>query len=300
MRNPVLLRRGDAGGENVFFIHAGNGEIQNYLKLCASLPRNFSCWGVRAQGFRDYFPRNETIESMASAYLDLIRPIQSHGPYLLAGWCFGGVRAFEMARQLVSAGEGVPRVILFNAHGPLETMDEVADMVTRYSLLNWGGCGRAVFSSQSEADLCSKWLASVGIDWSSLHTERDFGVWTRFVEAFHDGPHEAALKASIDTDIPTDRAMAIPFYDQITLERLMYYLAVMRSDANAQAFYSPQGSCRLRVLFINALSAPAAGSERWTQYASDVEYVSVDADHFSMFTQPAVGIISNLLTESLS
>jgi thioesterase domain-containing protein len=120
------------------------------------------------------------------------------------------------------------------------------------------------------------------------------------VEAFHDGPHEAALKASIDTDIPSDRAMAIPFYDQITLERLMYYLAVMRSDANAQAFYSPQGSCRLRVLFINALSAPAAGSERWTQYASDVEYVSVDADHFSMFTQPAVGIISNLLTESLS
>ena len=47
------------------------------------------------------------VEQMASAHVAQI-PLQPSGPYLLAGWSFGGVLAFEIARQL-AAGEGAHR-----------------------------------------------------------------------------------------------------------------------------------------------------------------------------------------------
>jgi thioesterase domain-containing protein len=44
---------------------------------------------------------------MAEEYLQHVRRVRPAGPYLLAGWSFGGRVAFEMARQLVAAGEEV-------------------------------------------------------------------------------------------------------------------------------------------------------------------------------------------------
>ena len=50
------------------------------------------------------------IESIAERYLSQIRSIQPKGPYHLAGFCFGGVVAYEVARQLERAGERVLQV----------------------------------------------------------------------------------------------------------------------------------------------------------------------------------------------
>ncbi len=43
----------------------------------------------------------------ARHYLELMRAVQPHGPYLLAGMCEGGLVAFEMARLLEAEGERV-------------------------------------------------------------------------------------------------------------------------------------------------------------------------------------------------
>jgi thioesterase domain-containing protein len=42
---------------------------------------------------------------MAACYVEAMRKAQRHGPYRLAGYCVGGLVAFEMARQLRQAGE---------------------------------------------------------------------------------------------------------------------------------------------------------------------------------------------------
>jgi len=47
------------------------------------------------------------VEDMAALYLKAIQQVQPCGPYLLAGWSFGGYVAFEMARQLAGLGEQV-------------------------------------------------------------------------------------------------------------------------------------------------------------------------------------------------
>jgi thioesterase domain-containing protein len=55
-----------------------------------------------------------TMEEMARIYLTIIRTIQPEGPYLLGGWCNGGMVAYEMARQLQEAGEKVDFLLLMD------------------------------------------------------------------------------------------------------------------------------------------------------------------------------------------
>ena len=64
---------------------------------------------------RDPFP---TVETVATRYVGEIRRIQPHGPYRLAGLCFGGVVAFEAGRQLEAAGEPVSMVAVFDGRLP--------------------------------------------------------------------------------------------------------------------------------------------------------------------------------------
>ena len=46
-----------------------------------------------------------TVENIAAHYLDEILTVQRNGPYRLGGNCFGGLVAFEMAKQLQERGQ---------------------------------------------------------------------------------------------------------------------------------------------------------------------------------------------------
>ncbi len=55
-----------------------------------------------------------TLEEMVSAHIETMRTIQPEGPYLLGGFCNGGLLAYEMARQLEEAGQQVDFLGLIN------------------------------------------------------------------------------------------------------------------------------------------------------------------------------------------
>ena len=56
-----------------------------------------------------------TIETMAARHVAELRKVQPHGPYRLVGFCVGGVVAYEMAQQLVRAGETVSRLVVIDS-----------------------------------------------------------------------------------------------------------------------------------------------------------------------------------------
>ncbi|HTS77444.1 MAG TPA: amino acid adenylation domain-containing protein [Bryobacteraceae bacterium] len=58
------------------------------------------------------------VERMAAEICASMRQIQPHGPYALAGYCFGGLVAFEAARQLEMLGESVTLLALFHTRTP--------------------------------------------------------------------------------------------------------------------------------------------------------------------------------------
>jgi thioesterase domain-containing protein len=55
---------------------------------------------------------------MAAHMVDQVRSVQPCGPYQLSGYCFGGVVAYEIARQLAGAGETISFLGLFDATAP--------------------------------------------------------------------------------------------------------------------------------------------------------------------------------------
>lgn len=54
----------------------------------------------------------ETVAQYAALYLEDIRQMQPHGPYFLCGYSAGGMIAFDMARQLLAAGESIGNLTL--------------------------------------------------------------------------------------------------------------------------------------------------------------------------------------------
>src|SRR5206468_12483430 len=55
-----------------------------------------------------------TLEAIAAAHIESLRSVQPEGPYLLGGWCNGGLLAYEMARQLHAQGQAVDLLALMD------------------------------------------------------------------------------------------------------------------------------------------------------------------------------------------
>ena len=58
---------------------------------------------------------NLTLEELAASCVAIMQGVQPRGPYFLAGFCFGGVLAFEVACQLQRQGERVAFLALIDA-----------------------------------------------------------------------------------------------------------------------------------------------------------------------------------------
>ncbi len=122
---PVLVPlRATGSRAPLVLVHPGGGSILAYGALAERLGEEQPVWGVRSRGIEEGELPNRTVEAMARDYLAEIRARWPEGPYRLGGWSMGGVVAFEMARQLDAAGEGVETLVLIDSQVPsLSTPD---------------------------------------------------------------------------------------------------------------------------------------------------------------------------------
>ncbi len=70
---------------------------------------------------------HKTVEDIAKHYVAEMTSVQPEGPYMLGGYSFGGIVAYEMACQLKAAGHDVPLLALFDMPIPkhfIETMED--------------------------------------------------------------------------------------------------------------------------------------------------------------------------------
>lgn len=76
-------------------------------------------YGCQAPGFEGECEPLESVAEIAAEHVRGLRQIQPRGPYFLGGQCFGGLVAYEMAQQLIAAGEEVPLLVLMDSSVPL-------------------------------------------------------------------------------------------------------------------------------------------------------------------------------------
>nr|WP_244239126.1 non-ribosomal peptide synthetase [Corallococcus carmarthensis] len=113
----VPLERGEAGHRPFFLVHPGGGNVLAYSELARRLGPSLPVYGLQSRGL-DGRPVAESIEEMATLYIEAIRTVQPHGPYQLGGWSLGGLVAYEMAQRLREAGEAVDLLALIDTHVP--------------------------------------------------------------------------------------------------------------------------------------------------------------------------------------
>jgi amino acid adenylation domain-containing protein len=109
----VPIRAAD-GWPPVFWLHTvGGGGLFRYRRLAELLGDEQPSFGLREPD-----EPCADIPSLATAHVAALRTLQPRGPYLLAGFCFGGTLAYEVARQLRQAGERVAFVGLVDSFPP--------------------------------------------------------------------------------------------------------------------------------------------------------------------------------------
>jgi amino acid adenylation domain-containing protein len=108
----------------LFLMHPAGGNVLCYVPLVNMLDPDQPVYGLQAlpnvdgrQPFEDYRAR-------AKYYADEIRKVQPEGPYLLGGWCYGGVVAFAVANELKRQGQEVERLIMMDAVVPVYVPEE--------------------------------------------------------------------------------------------------------------------------------------------------------------------------------
>lgn len=102
----------------IFWVHGGAGTILHFQPLARVLGLEQPFYGFQVQGLYGDAPAHVTVEAMAAHYVGELRSVQPHGPYAIAGYCFGAIVAVEMAQQLVRAGDRVALIAVVNGASP--------------------------------------------------------------------------------------------------------------------------------------------------------------------------------------
>ncbi|MEG3875944.1 amino acid adenylation domain-containing protein [Microcoleus sp. herbarium7] len=211
-----LVALNSSGSRTPFFcVHAAGGDILAYLSLADKIGEDQPFYALE-QSPNSLEVEAKSVEETAAYYLQEIRAVQPEGPYLLGGWCFGGVVAFEMAQQLQKQGQKIDLLVVIDAILPetviKPTKDDDAKFLIRLaeSIKNWFGIDFSVsydemrsLSLDEQFQLLNRKANFIVSDTEITQHIRDYKVFKSHVQAMRDYvpqvyPHKITLFRASD------------------------------------------------------------------------------------------------------
>jgi amino acid adenylation domain-containing protein len=113
-QDAPLVRMQPRGRRQPFFcVHPAGGSVLSFVELARQMAPDQPFYALQADGGG---PDGQLgIEDLAASYVTEVLQAQPEGPYSLGGHSFGGVVAYEMARQLQRQGRTVALLALLDA-----------------------------------------------------------------------------------------------------------------------------------------------------------------------------------------
>ena len=128
-RSIVVPVRPEGDLPPLFCIHGGDGGVFFYRDLAEMLPPGRPLLAIESPALSaDEEAVPVPVEETAAAYVEALRQHQQSGPYLLAGYSYGGLLVIEIARRLLAEGESIAFAGLFDSINP-------AAPIRQYTLL---------------------------------------------------------------------------------------------------------------------------------------------------------------------
>ncbi|HEV2688081.1 MAG TPA: AMP-binding protein [Bryobacteraceae bacterium] len=229
------------------------------------------CFGIRLPRF-EADPPPLRIEDLAARCRETLQSVQPHGPYMLGGWCFAGVVAFELARQLETLGEHVSVLALFDSRNLLH--------------------GRAPGSRR----LQSPWSGIGGKLRFHFKRIRERGVqrglqyaWLRMQTVMRRG-----LRTLWSVPYRFCAAAGRPLPGPLRSSDFVQSLALRD--------YAPRPIAGSIALFL-AADRPRGGHDANSEWAhlakGGLELHEIPGDHISMFQEPGVSVLASTLRDYL-
>jgi amino acid adenylation domain-containing protein len=120
----TLLKINESGSRTPFFYLHGDlfGGGFYSLKLSRALGSEQPFYVMPPHDVRTS-PETPSIEEMAAAHLEVLRDVCPRGPYIIGGFCLGGIIAYELSQQIAAAGETVEMLLLIDAEPEDRTLN---------------------------------------------------------------------------------------------------------------------------------------------------------------------------------
>ena len=247
----------------LFCVHAQGGLAIGFAALARSLGADQPFYGVQAIGLEQGQEPLDSIAAMATLYVEAIRQMLPNGPYLLAGYSYGGRVAYEMAQLLRRQGREVSLLALLDSASPAlddATMDGVDDATL----------------------LCNLAPADLGVTADALRRL--------------DGDEQLNYMVSI----ARERGLVPPDYDTQGLRR---FLRVYKSNIAAGCRHRPApypGRITLLQTEERAAMAEHDPGKGWCKLALDgCDVHIVPGTHMTLMQPPAVSTLAERLRECL-
>jgi thioesterase domain-containing protein/acyl carrier protein len=113
--STILPVRPEGDKPPLFIIGGVDGEVIHYRGLVAAMEADQPLYALQPAGLDGRSVPKTTIEEIAADYVHDLRAFQPGGDYLLAGYCFSGVVAYEVALQLYEQGSPASMLALIDA-----------------------------------------------------------------------------------------------------------------------------------------------------------------------------------------
>jgi len=98
----------------LYIIHGEGLNVLNFSSLAAVMDKDRPIFGLQAVGLNGIDEPLDNLPAIAKFYLDEIIRHNPSGPYLLAGYSFGGYVALEIRKQMAAMGKEVDKLIMFD------------------------------------------------------------------------------------------------------------------------------------------------------------------------------------------
>jgi len=130
--DPVITLQPNGGKTPLWLIHPGIGEILVFLGLVKYFPDR-PIYALRARGLNEGEMPYTGLQEIITAYHAAIKDKQPQGPYAIAGYSYGSMLAFEVAKYLEKNADNVQFLGSFNLPPHIKTrmrrLDWTAGMV---------------------------------------------------------------------------------------------------------------------------------------------------------------------------
>jgi acyl-CoA synthetase (AMP-forming)/AMP-acid ligase II/thioesterase domain-containing protein len=141
--DPLVPLQTSGDKTPLFCVHPGIGEVLIFVNLAKYFVNERPFYALRARGFNEGEKPFTAFNDMVDCYVQAIRTKRPRGPYAVAGYSYGGVVAFEIAKALESQGEDVDFVGSFNLPphikhrlNELDFVDDATNLAFFLALIN--------------------------------------------------------------------------------------------------------------------------------------------------------------------